>query len=116
MIYSEFEIEMEFLESLSVYEKLYESNVTFKNSVSENNTFCKGPFWNSTLTWHTDDPDITECFRDTILVGVPSAFLWVIGLPLWAWKLMRDTSKPNHNKTYISNRPRLKGNSHCFVS
>ena len=104
------------LEKLRFYEE-YESNVTLRNPVpTENNTFCKGPFWNSTLSWHTNDPDITQCFRDTILVGVPCAFLWIIGLPLWAWKVIHDTSKPNHHKTYISSRPRLKGKSLIILS
>lgn len=76
---------------------------------SENITFCNGPFWNSTLTWHSKDPDITECFRDTILVGGPCAFLWMIGFPLWAWKVTRDMSKAASNKTLIFSKPRLKG-------
>ena len=57
------------------------------NLSSDSSTnFCKGPFWNSTLSWHTNDPDLTECFRDTILVSVPCLFLWMFGVPFWAWK------------------------------
>ncbi|CAD1468702.1 unnamed protein product, partial [Heterotrigona itama] len=32
---------------------------------------------NNSLTWDTDDPDITECFQKTVLVWVPCAFLWL---------------------------------------
>nr|XP_008197323.1 PREDICTED: multidrug resistance-associated protein 1 isoform X3 [Tribolium castaneum] len=38
--------------------------------------FCGSEFWNSTLTWHTNDPDLTKCFERTVLVWVPCAFLW----------------------------------------
>ena len=86
----------------------FESNVRDEEH-SENSTFCKGPFWNSTLSWHSKDPDITKCFRDTILVGSPCAFLWIIGFPLWAWKVMCDVSKAVSNKTLIFSKPRLKG-------
>ena len=64
---------------------------------SDGNKFCKGPFWNSTLTWHTNDPDITECFRDSILVGVPCAFLWIIGLPLWIRNTLCSNTSENHS-------------------
>ncbi|XP_044271383.1 multidrug resistance-associated protein 1 isoform X2 [Tribolium madens] len=38
--------------------------------------FCGSEFWNSTLTWHTNNPDLTKCFERTVLVWVPCAFLW----------------------------------------
>ncbi|XP_076266254.1 multidrug resistance-associated protein 1-like isoform X1 [Rhynchophorus ferrugineus] len=38
--------------------------------------FCGSPFWNSSLTWYTDDPDFTPCFEKTVLVWVPCLFLW----------------------------------------
>ena len=102
---------MEVLRKLGINDSNYNSNETLENSWRCCNTdsFCKGPFWNSTLTWYTNDPDITECFRDTVLVGVPCAFLWAIGLPLYAWKLMRGTENQKHSKIDVSNRPRLKG-------
>ncbi|XP_010717779.1 multidrug resistance-associated protein 1-like [Meleagris gallopavo] len=31
--------------------------------------------WN--LTWHTENPDFTQCFQNTILVWVPCIYLWV---------------------------------------
>ncbi|XP_043526934.1 multidrug resistance-associated protein 1 isoform X5 [Frieseomelitta varia] len=41
------------------------------------NQFCGTEFWNKSLTWDTDDPEITECFQKTVLVWVPCAFLWL---------------------------------------
>ena len=81
-----------------------------KNHLSSdsNMNFCKGPFWNSTLSWHTNDPDLTECFRDTILVSVPCLFLWMFGVPFWAWKNSQTNSKPYIDNKPIVTRPRFK--------
>ncbi|XP_049764041.1 multidrug resistance-associated protein 1 isoform X1 [Schistocerca cancellata] len=38
--------------------------------------FCGSPFWDTNLTWHTEDPDLTDCFQRTVLVWVPCVFLW----------------------------------------
>ncbi|XP_031350249.1 multidrug resistance-associated protein 1 isoform X4 [Photinus pyralis] len=43
---------------------------------SELDRFCGSPFWNTTLTWNTADPDFTKCFEKTVLVWVPCVFLW----------------------------------------
>ncbi|XP_043579583.1 multidrug resistance-associated protein 1 isoform X3 [Bombus pyrosoma] len=39
--------------------------------------FCGTDFWNNSLTWNTEDPDITECFQKTVLIWVPCTFLWL---------------------------------------
>ncbi|XP_025062211.1 multidrug resistance-associated protein 1 isoform X6 [Alligator sinensis] len=31
--------------------------------------------WN--LTWHTENPDFTQCFQNTVLIWVPCIYLWV---------------------------------------
>ncbi|XP_061330239.1 multidrug resistance-associated protein 1 isoform X5 [Pezoporus flaviventris] len=31
--------------------------------------------WN--LTWHTENPDFTQCFQSTVLVWIPCIYLWV---------------------------------------
>ncbi|NXN11515.1 MRP1 protein, partial [Indicator maculatus] len=31
--------------------------------------------WN--LTWHTDNPDFTPCFQNTVLVWIPCIYLWI---------------------------------------
>ncbi|CAG9761169.1 unnamed protein product [Ceutorhynchus assimilis] len=38
--------------------------------------FCGSPFWNTTLTWDTTNPDFTPCFEKTVLVWIPCLFLW----------------------------------------
>ncbi|XP_065155853.1 multidrug resistance-associated protein 1 isoform X1 [Atheta coriaria] len=38
--------------------------------------FCGSAFWNRTLSWDTDDPDLTLCFEKTILIFIPCVFLW----------------------------------------
>ena len=91
---------------------VYDSQLLSRDIESESNkTFCKGDFWNLSLTWNTNDPDLTECFRDTILVGVPCAFLWCIGLPILLWKTIYDNSEHISNTDHMNkfNRPRLKG-------
>nr|XP_048721612.1 multidrug resistance-associated protein 1 isoform X1 [Caretta caretta] len=35
------------------------------------------PFWDWNLTWHTENPDFTKCFQNTVLVWVPCIYLWV---------------------------------------
>ncbi|XP_049833464.1 multidrug resistance-associated protein 1-like [Schistocerca gregaria] len=39
--------------------------------------FCGSHFWETNLTWYTEDPDLTECFQKTVLVWVPCVFLWM---------------------------------------
>ncbi|XP_036250695.1 ATP-binding cassette sub-family C member 3 [Molothrus ater] len=38
--------------------------------------FCGSRFWDSNLTIHTDNPDLTPCFQNTILAWIPSIYLW----------------------------------------
>ncbi|XP_068002963.1 multidrug resistance-associated protein 1 isoform X2 [Melanerpes formicivorus] len=35
------------------------------------------PFWDWNLTWHTENPDFTPCFQNTVLVWIPCIYLWV---------------------------------------
>ncbi|XP_052898369.1 multidrug resistance-associated protein 1 isoform X1 [Anopheles moucheti] len=42
--------------------------------------FCGSRFWDLNLTWYTDDPDLTPCFQQTVLVWAPCAFLWLFSL------------------------------------
>ncbi|XP_067407154.1 multidrug resistance-associated protein 1 isoform X1 [Emydura macquarii macquarii] len=35
------------------------------------------PFWDWNLTWHTENPDFTKCFQNTVLIWVPCIYLWV---------------------------------------
>ncbi|XP_072737296.1 ATP-binding cassette sub-family C member 3 isoform X2 [Ciconia boyciana] len=38
--------------------------------------FCGSRFWDSNLSIHTDNPDLTPCFQNTILAWIPSVYLW----------------------------------------
>ncbi|XP_060528661.1 multidrug resistance-associated protein 1-like [Cylas formicarius] len=42
--------------------------------------FCGSEFWNETLTWNTDDPDLTRCFEKTVLVWIACGFLWAFAI------------------------------------
>ncbi|XP_015215911.2 multidrug resistance-associated protein 1 isoform X2 [Lepisosteus oculatus] len=35
------------------------------------------PFWDWNRTWYTPNPDLTQCFQNTVLVWVPCVYLWV---------------------------------------
>jgi hypothetical protein len=50
--------------------------------------FCQGPLWNSTLSWDTDNPNLTQCLRETLLPGVPCGLFWLT-LPIW-WYWVRN--------------------------
>jgi ATP-binding cassette subfamily C (CFTR/MRP) protein 1 len=51
-------------------------------------TFCRDPFWNTTLTWNTTQPELTQCFQDTVLIGIPCVFLWLVS-PFWICWIVR---------------------------
>ena len=46
--------------------------------------FCNGPFWDPDLAWNATNPSLTQCMRDTVLIGIPSSILWVTG-PFWIY-------------------------------
>uniref|UniRef100_A0AAG5CWY7 ABC-type glutathione-S-conjugate transporter n=1 Tax=Anopheles atroparvus TaxID=41427 RepID=A0AAG5CWY7_ANOAO len=54
--------------------------------------FCGSRFWDLNLTWYTDDPDLTPCFQQTVLVWAPCAFLWVFSM-LELYYLRRSPNK-----------------------
>ncbi|XP_023935367.1 multidrug resistance-associated protein 1 isoform X2 [Bicyclus anynana] len=39
--------------------------------------FCGSEFWDSNLTWYTDNPKFTPCLERTVLVWIPCLYLWV---------------------------------------
>ena len=49
---------------------------------------CRGHFWDHQLTWNTTNPNLTECFRDTVLVLVPVGILAAF-LPLWTANMVK---------------------------
>ncbi|KAJ8253888.1 hypothetical protein COCON_G00205000 [Conger conger] len=52
------------------------------------------PFWDWNRTWHTSNPDLTQCFQNTVLVWVPCIYLWLC-LPLYFLHLR------HHDRGYI---------------
>ncbi|NXQ50905.1 MRP1 protein, partial [Catharus fuscescens] len=48
--------------------------------------------WN--LTWHTEDPDFTPCFQNTVLLWIPCVYLWLC-FPVYSLYLRR------HDRGYI---------------
>ena len=54
--------------------------------------FCRGPFWNTTMSWDTDYPRFTHCFQDTVILGVPCLILW-LGLPFWLKWIFRQKQR-----------------------
>ncbi|CAH2108143.1 unnamed protein product [Euphydryas editha] len=48
--------------------------------ISTLDDFCGSKFWDSNLTWNTDNPEVTPCFEKTVLVWIPCLFLWVAAL------------------------------------
>ncbi|XP_062546115.1 multidrug resistance-associated protein 1 isoform X18 [Armigeres subalbatus] len=57
--------------------------------------FCGSRFWDLNLTWHTEDPDLTPCFQQTVLVWTPCAFLWFFSLiELYYFRNSRNRNVP----------------------
>ena len=40
-------------------------------------SFCRDSLWNRTLSWDTENPNLTSCLRNTLLPGIPCAILWI---------------------------------------
>lgn len=44
--------------------------------------FCRlsglDPLWDWNRTWYTANPDLTQCFQNTVLVWVPCVYLWLL--------------------------------------
>uniref|UniRef100_A0A672ZW33 Multidrug resistance-associated protein 1 n=1 Tax=Sphaeramia orbicularis TaxID=375764 RepID=A0A672ZW33_9TELE len=52
------------------------------------------PFWDWNRTWHTANPDLTQCFQNTVLVWLPCFYLWLCA-PIYLLYLRR------HDNGYI---------------
>ena len=65
--------------------------------------FCRGSFWNTTVTWNTYHPHFTQCFEDTVFTGVPCLILW-LGFPFWLRWICKQDQKilpPPQMRLYI---------------
>ena len=47
------------------------------NSSERGGGFCDDPLWDISVTWNTDNPDLTTCFHQTVLVYVPAIVLFL---------------------------------------
>uniref|UniRef100_A0A6Q2XP15 Multidrug resistance-associated protein 1 n=1 Tax=Esox lucius TaxID=8010 RepID=A0A6Q2XP15_ESOLU len=52
------------------------------------------PFWDWNRTWHSENPDLTQCFQNTVLVWLPCLYLWLCA-PIYVLYLK------SHNRGYI---------------
>ena len=53
--------------------------------------FCRDSLWNSSISWHTNDPDFTECFQQNLLSYIPlCVFLILVPLELWVTKKKKN--------------------------
>ncbi|GAV00963.1 hypothetical protein RvY_11741-2 [Ramazzottius varieornatus] len=64
--------------------------------------FCKpgDHFWDATLSWNTSNPELSECFQQSVLVWIPCLFLWAM-LPYQAYRVMTSRYRI-HRWTWIS--------------
>ncbi|KAL2765252.1 ATP-binding cassette sub-family C member 3 isoform 2, partial [Daubentonia madagascariensis] len=60
-------------------------------------------FWDSNLSVHTDNPDLTPCFQNSLLAWIPCIYLWV-ALPCYLFYLRHH----HHGYIILSRLSRLK--------
>ena len=65
--------------------------------------FCRYSFWNQTLVWNTTNPRLTDCFQDTVMIGIPCVFLWLL-TPFWLLNIYRRRRSqfPLPNRKFIT--------------
>ncbi|KAL0992607.1 hypothetical protein UPYG_G00095650 [Umbra pygmaea] len=56
------------------------------------------PFWDWNRTWHSENPDLTQCFQNTVLVWIPCIYLWLCA-PIYILYLK------SHDRGYICMTP-----------
>lgn len=64
---------------------------------------CGSKFWDSNLSVHTDNPDLTPCFQNSLLAWVPCIYLWA-ALPCYLLYLRHH----HHGYIVLSRLCRLK--------
>ncbi|XP_059804131.1 ATP-binding cassette sub-family C member 3 isoform X2 [Hypanus sabinus] len=70
--------------------------------------------WDHNATFHTDSPDLTACFHNTILVWIPCIFLW-LAFPLYFLYLRQ--SKRGYIRVTVLNRVKtVLGLLLCIIS
>ena len=75
--------------------------------------FCRGPYFDYDLSWNTTNPNLTQCFMDTTLIGIPSIAFWIlstvwIGYQYHANKKRSSKGIYNYCQKGMQNRRSLK--------
>ena len=73
------------------------------------------PFWNQTLTWDTDVPTLTRCFRRTIFTSLPLAFFWLV-FPFHVRNLRQKTLYTTRKLSVLSTVKYLLAGFLCLVA
>ncbi|GAU87184.1 hypothetical protein RvY_00074-1 [Ramazzottius varieornatus] len=50
---------------------------------------CHEPLWNNSRSWNNGHPELSNCFEQAVLIGVPNALLWLL-IPLQLYSLSRS--------------------------
>lgn len=53
------------------------------------------PFFNQSQSWDTLRPDVSSCFRKTILIWIPCAYFWLL-LPIRLKQIMNKNGRLGH--------------------
>ena len=71
--------------------------------MEETNTILCGsqPFWDLDLTWNTNLPSLTRCFRRTTFSLIPNSLLWVV-FPFYLYNLRQRTLATNAKMSLLS--------------
>ncbi len=84
------------MDNITFRTTIEESNLTPLPSSGSNNDshlggFCRDPIWNATIAWNSTHPRLTQCFQDTVLVGLPAATFIVFSL-FWPYYLVKAST------------------------
>jgi ATP-binding cassette subfamily C (CFTR/MRP) protein 1 len=74
-------------------------------SSDDGDTFCNGPYYDYDLTWNTTNPNLTQCFRDTALIGTPAGVLWIMGIAWAGYHLLRKSPGTSPNMRVSLSKP-----------
>lgn len=60
-------------------------------------------FWDAHRTWYTNDPDLTDCFRKTVLICGPCFLFWLL-FPLYLNRIWKRRHPPFETSTLTTAR------------
>ncbi len=77
------------------------------SSTSSSGSTCPDPLWDPSLTWHTSNPNLTECLRFTVLAAVPVLVL-LLHLPGY----VIDSRRRWHDRSLFADERAAGGIAH----